>query len=303
MKMQQNSINFKAGFVAIIGKPNVGKSTLLNQIMKEKIAIVSSKPQTTRDRISAILSTDDYQIVFIDTPGIHKPKNLLGQYMVKSAKLGLEDVDVIVFLIDAVTSIDEDDKQIFNILKNEKRGKKILCINKIDAIAKPQILPLIDQARSILSFDEYIPISALENDNIDLLLKKIVAFLPESAAPFPQEQLSTMPERFHIKEFIREKILENTREEIPYSVAVTIEEFREDKEKNLIYIKAIIWVERQSQKAIIIGKGAQMLKRIGTSARLEIERFLNCKVYLELWVKVYEHWRKDERALKKLGYC
>ncbi len=299
--MEQEFDNFKAGLVAVVGKPNVGKSTLINRYLGEKISIISPKPQTTRNKILAILNQDNYQIIFVDTPGIHEPKHLLGKYMVKEAESSLEDADVILVLLDATTGMEPEDRHLLELI-NEYKKKKILAVNKIDAINKPELLPILDEVRKIAEFDEYIPISALEGENTDLLLQKIVEFLPQSPPLYPQDQLSDKPQRFHVAELIREKILENTYEEIPHSVAVVVDEFKEREEKNLIYIKAIIYVERRSQKKIIIGHDGKMLKKIGTEARMEIERFLGRKVFLDLWVKVYEKWRKDSRALNRLGY-
>lgn len=296
-----NFNNFKAGFVAVVGKPNVGKSTLINRYLGEKISIVSPKPQTTRHRILAILNQDNYQIVFLDTPGIHEPKHLLGKYMVKEAESSLEDADIILVLLDATTGIEPEDRHLLELV-NEYSKKKILAVNKIDAIKKSELLPILDEAGKIAEFDEYIPVSALQGENTDLLLEKIVEFLPQSPPFYPPDQLSDKTERFHVAELIREKILENTYEEVPHSVAVVVEEFKEREEKNLIYIKAIIYVERPSQKKIIIGEDGRMLKKIGTEARTEIERFLGKKVFLDLWVKVYEKWRRDSMALKRLGY-
>ncbi|HDL09876.1 MAG TPA: GTPase Era [Candidatus Omnitrophica bacterium] len=299
--MEQRFDNFKAGLVAVVGKPNVGKSTLINRYLGEKISIISPKPQTTRNRILAILNQDNYQIIFVDTPGIHEPKHLLGKYMVREAESSLEDADVILVMLDATTGIEPEDRHLLELV-SEYEKKKTLAVNKIDAINKPELLPILDEVRKIAEFDEYIPISALEGENTDLLLQKIVEFLPQSPPLYPQDQLSDKPQKFHVAELIREKILENTYEEIPHSVAVVVDEFKEREEKNLIYIKAIIYVERPSQKKIIIGHDGKMLKKIGTKARMEIERFLGRRVFLDLWVKVYEKWRRDSMALNRLGY-
>ena len=299
--MEQVSDNFKAGFVAVVGKPNVGKSTLINRYLKEKISIVSSRPQTTRIRMLAILNHNNYQVIFLDTPGIHEPRNLLGKYMVKEAETSLEDADIILVLVDATTGIETEDRHLLELVEGYDK-KKILAVNKIDAVNKPELLPILDEVRKLAEFDEYIPISALEGENTDLLLQKIIEFLPESPPFYPRDQLSDRPERFHIAELIREKILENTYEEIPHSVAVVVDEFKEKEGKDLIYIKAVIYVERSSQKKIIIGRDGRMLKKIGSEARMEIERFLGKKVFLDLWVKIYEKWRRDSRALRRLGY-
>lgn len=293
--------SFKAGFVAIIGKPNVGKSTLINRYVGEKISIVSPRPQTTRNKVLAILTTENYQIIFVDTPGIHRPKHKLGEYMVREAERGLNDADVILTILDGTTGIQNEDELILKLVsKIEKR--KILAVNKVDLVKKAELLPIVDRASKVCKFDEYLPISALNGDKTDILLDKLVSFLPESPPLYPKDQLTDRTERFHVAEIIREKILLNTRQEIPHSVAVVIEDFIEDDKKPLIRIRATIYVERESQKKIVIGEKGRLLKKIGREARLELESFLGKKVYLELWVKVYEKWRKNNYALKRFGY-
>lgn len=292
---------FKAGKVAIIGRPNVGKSTLLNALVKEKVCIVSKKPETTRDNIQGILSDKDFQIVFIDTPGMHKPKTLLGKSMVTRALSGLLEADIVLLLIDAYSGITGEDKRIFQQLPEKIN---FLIINKIDKTDKRQILPIIEEAQKF-PFTDIIPISASKKDGTDIVFKKILEYLPEGFPIFAENQLSDKNERFFVQEFIREKVLELTRQEVPYSIAVTIEEMKEKKDRSnndLYYIRAYIYVERKSQKGIIIGKDGRMLKKIGEYSRKEIENFLQKKVFLDLWVKVYENWRKDPLALKNLGY-
>lgn len=293
---------FKAGKVAIIGRPNVGKSTLLNILVKEKVCIVSEKPETTRDNIQGIISGKDFQVVFIDTPGMHKPKNLLGKTMVRRASSTLLEVDVILMLIDLHAGITDEDKRIFQQLESDKIN--ILIINKVDKIDRRQVLPLIEQAQKY-NFKEYIPISATKKDGTDIVFKKILEYLPEGYPMFPEDQLSDKNERFFVQEIVREKVLELTRQEVPHSVAISIEEMKEKKDRSnndICYIRAFIYVERDSQKSIIIGKNGRMLKRIGESSRKDIENFLQKKVFLDLRVKLYENWRKDPFALKNLGY-
>lgn len=292
---------FKSGYVTVIGKPNVGKSTLINRYLGEKISIISYHPQTTRNKILAILTKENFQIVFIDTPGIHEPKHLLGKYMVNEAKSTLKEVDIIVMMLDASTGIELEDRTIFELVSHHKK-KKILVVNKIDLVNKTELLPLLEASSKLGNFEEYIPISASKGDNAELLLQKIISYLPFGPSYYPEDQLTDRTERFHTAELIREKILENVWKEVPYSVAVVVDEFKEIEGKDLIHIKAIIYVERESQKGILIGEKGRMLKKIGIESRQEIEKFLDKKVYLQLWVKVYEKWRRDNIALRRLGY-
>lgn len=293
---------FKSGYVAVIGKPNVGKSAVLNYLVGEKVAIVTEKPETTRDKILGILTREDVQVVFVDTPGIHKPRNLLGKHMTRIAKESLLEVDLIVFILDITSGITSEDEVIFNLLK-DARKPAILLINKVDLVSKSLALPLIDEASKIYEFKEIIPTSATKGDNMDVLLKKVIEYLPQGPKYFSDEQLTDKTERFLVGELIREKALELTWEEIPHSIAVLVEEFKERPKKKLIYIRATIFIERHSQKKIVIGHKGQMLKNIGEAARKNIEDFLKKRIYLDLWVKVYENWRKDPQALKMLGYA
>mgnify|MGYP001576504083 FL=1 len=292
---------FKAGKVAIIGRPNVGKSTLLNALVKEKVCIVSEKPETTRDNIQGIISDKKFQVVFVDTPGIHRPKNLLGKLMVRKAQASLMETDLNLVLIDAHSGITKEDIEIFNLMPVKLN---ILIINKIDGIDRRHILPIIEKAHKF-NFKEIIPISALKKDGTGLVFKKILEYLPEGFPFFPDDQLTDKNERFIVQELIREKTLEITYQEVPHSIAVTVEEFQEKKDRNnndIIYIRANIYCEKESQKGIIIGDGGKMLKKIGEFSRKDIENFLQKKVFLDLWVKVYKNWRKDPFALKNLGY-
>jgi GTP-binding protein Era len=292
---------FKAGKVAIIGRPNVGKSTLLNTLVKEKVCIVSEKPETTRDSIQGILSGKDFQVVFVDTPGLHRPKTLLGKLMVRKAQASAAETDFNIILIDASSGITKEDVEIFNLFSDKLN---FLVINKIDKIDRRNLLPLIEKAIKF-NFKEIIPISALKKNGTDIVFNKILEYLPEGFAFFPEDQLSDKNENFIIQELIREKVLEITYQEVPHSIAVTVEEMKEKKDrenKDIIYIRANIYCEKTSQKGIIIGKDGKMLKKIGEVSRKDIEKFLQKKVFLDLWVKVYENWRKDPFALKNLGY-
>ena len=292
---------FKAGKVAIIGRPNVGKSTLLNALIAEKLCIVSKRPETTRDNIQGVLSGKDFQIAFIDTPGIHRPKNLLGKTMVQRASSSLMESDLTLVMIDAYAGITREDKRIFCNLPEKPN---FLIINKIDRIDKCEILLLINETQKS-DFKEIIPISATKKDGTDIVLKNIIEYLPEGMPFFAEDQLSDKNERFFVQELIREQVFELTRQEVPHCIAVSIEEMKEKKDRSnndIYYIKANIYVERNSQKGIIIGKKGQMLKKIGEESRKTIENFLQKKIFLDLWVKVYENWRKDPLALKNLGY-
>lgn len=293
---------FKAGKVAIIGRPNVGKSTLLNALIKEKVCIVSKKPETTRDNIQGIISGKGFQVVFMDTPGMHRPKTLLGKSMVQRASSSLLESDLILVLIEAYAGITEEDKRVFCRLEPGKIN--FLIINKIDKIDRRLLLPVIEEAQRF-PFKEIIPISALKKDGTAIVFKKILEYLNEGFPFFPEDQSSDKNERFFVRELIREKVLEETYQEVPHSIAVSVEEMKEKKDrsnKDVCYIRAYIYVERKSQKGIIIGKNGQMLKKIGECSRKEIEDLLQKKVFLDLWVKVYENWRKDPFALKDLGY-
>jgi GTP-binding protein Era len=289
----------KVGYVAIVGKPNVGKSTLMNAIIRQKLAITSSKPQTTRNRIMGILSEDNYQVVFLDTPGIHEPRVLLNEMMVKTARRVIRESDIIVLIIDVTNYYRDVDDLVIDEIKSVRKPI-ILAINKIDMVQKKLILPIISECSHLYDFSTIIPISALLNDGLDRLMEVIVDYLPEGEFLYPEDVLTEHPERFFIAELIRETIFEELREEIPYSVAVAVEQFIH--KGNKIYIKANIFVEKQSQKGILIGKGGEKLKTIGKKSRKEIEQFLTHPVYLDLWVKVQKKWRAKSKNLSELGY-
>ncbi len=293
--------NYKSGFVALIGRPNVGKSTLLNAIIGQKVAIMSDKPQTTRNKIHGVYTTDEAQIVFIDTPGIHKPKHRLGEFMSKIAENTLNEVDLTLFLVNAEEEIGKGDRYIIERLKKVNQPV-FLVINKIDKVHPDQLLPIIDSYRNELQFAEVIPISALNRNNVDTLVYEIITRLHEGPKYYPDDQVTDHPEHFIVAEMIREKVLHLTREEIPHSVAVTIEQMKSREEQNIIDIHATIIVERSSQKGIIIGKQGDMLKEIGTRARKDIEMMLGNKVFLELWVKVEKDWRNRGKILREFGF-
>jgi len=291
---------FKSGFAAIVGRPNVGKSTLLNRITGHKIAIVSDKPQTTRNRIRGVYTDENAQIVFLDTPGIHKPFSKLGDYMVKAAEGALDEVDVVLFLTDVSEELGGGDRYIIERLKNVKTPV-ILVLNKIDKVSRDGVLPVIDAYRRLHDFTEIVPVSAARGDNVERLLELVIQYLPEGPMFYPPGQVTDHPERFICAELIREKILLLTREEVPHSVAVEIERMETD-DRGLVRIGAVIYVERESQKGILIGKGGAMLKEISRLAREEMERLLGSKIFLELWVKVKKDWRNHEAFLKSMGY-
>lgn len=291
---------FKSGFVSIIGRTNVGKSTLLNRLVGEKIAIISDKPQTTRNQIMGIKTLPQAQVIFLDTPGIHKPKHELNRRMVKIALRALQNIDLIMLMVAADKTFGTGDQFVLHELKDVKTPV-FLLINKIDLIKKHKMLPLIDNYRHQHEFTEIIPLSALIGDNIELLEEKIIQYLPAGQKYFPENHITDQPERTLIAEIIREKIINLTLQELPYSTAVIIESFKEDPEDKLINIRALIYVDKLSQKGIIIGKSGSMLKQIGTLARLEMEKILSTKVYLELWVKVKPKWRENNRILRLIG--
>lgn len=292
---------FRSGFVSIIGRSNVGKSTLLNKIIGEKIAIVSDKPQTTRNKILGVKNLPGIQVVFIDTPGIHKPRHKLNEYMVNTALSTLDEVDIIFFMIEAGELSGPGDRYIIGLL--DKITKPVfLLINKIDIVQKDTLLPQIEEYRHLYKFEEIFPISALCGDNLDKLNESLKKYLSEGPQYFPEDIVTDQPVRFIASEIIREKIFQLTYHEIPYSIAVGIEDFQEAEDKNLILIRAIIYVERDSQKGIIIGKGGAMLKKVGQLAREELEAIMGIKVFLELWVKVKDKWQSDDTILKILGY-
>jgi len=290
--------SFHSGFVAVVGRPNVGKSTLVNRLVGEKVAIVSDKPQTTRNRILAVVNRPDGQIVLFDTPGIHKPMHRMNERMVEAAVGSLGQVDLALWLVDVTEEYGPGDRYVKDVLK--RAGKPVLLgLNKIDLVPKPRLLPLIDQYRQLLDFAEIVPVSALKGDNVERLAERLVAHLPEGDRLYPDDFLTDQPERFFVAEMIREQILRHTREEIPYSTAVIIDSFKEGAP--VVRIEASILVERDSQKGILIGRGGAMLKSIGSAARHEIEAFLGTKVYLGLFVKVREGWREDPAVLDEMG--
>jgi len=299
----ENRENFKAGFVALIGRPNVGKSTLLNYILGTKLSIVSPKPQTTRMRILGIKHDLDAQIIFLDTPGIQKGKDILTKTVIESAVASMEEADVIVMIIDAEKGWTKGDEQLLYNYIEKLNKPTILVINKIDRIRKEQLLPLIDESSKKYDFKEIVPLSALKGTNVDRFVEVLKNYLPQSPPLFPEDQITDLPLKFYIAEIIREKIFNFTRDEVPYSVAVEVESIREgEKNPNVLVIDAIIYVERPGHKGIIIGKKGEMLKKIGKAAREELEYQLQRKVFLNLWVKVKEKWKEDMRLLKMLGY-
>lgn len=291
---------FKSGFITIIGRPNVGKSTLLNQIVGQKIAIMSDKAQTTRNKIQGVLTMEDAQMIFIDTPGIHKPKHRLGEFMVKVATNTLNEVDLILFMVNATEKFGRGEEYILQQLKGTDT-EVFLVINKIDLVHPDELLEIIVQYKDKYPFAEVVPVSALQGNNVDRLIEVIKDYLPEGPQYYPSDQITDHPERFIISELIREKVLQLTREEIPHSVAVTIEKI-ETLENGVVHIMAAIIVERNSQKGIVIGKGGRMLKVIGKRARVDIENLLGSKIFLELWVKVQKDWRNKQSVLREFGY-
>ena len=290
---------FKSGFVTLIGRPNAGKSTLMNAMLGEKLAIVSDKPQTTRTKVTGILSEPDYQVVFLDTPGIHKPRGLMNEFMVKAAKDACGEVDLILFLVEADRQPGKIEEEILEFLRPQKT-KVFLVITKIDLVEKPKILPLISKMTSAFSFAEVIPVSSVTNENVDDLKATIIGYLPEGPKYFPEDEISEQPERFIAAEIIREKIFHLIKDEVPYSTAVLVEEMKDKGE--IIYTRADIYVEKDSQKAILIGAKGQMLKKIGELARKDIERLMGSKIFLELWVKVRKDWRESPALLREMGF-
>jgi len=293
---------FKSGFVTIIGRPNVGKSTIINSIVGERVSIISSKPQTTRNSIKCIFTNNDFQIVFIDTPGIHKPKSKLGEFMVNTASDSLKGVDVVMAIIDVSTEIGTGDMYIIDMIRAVDKPK-ILVLNKIDKITKGRLEKIVAElSLHEDSFDSIIPVSAKDGLNMTELVAEIVKFMPEGPRYFPSEMYTDMPEKFVVSELIREKILELMEEEVPHGTAVEIFSMKERDDKDMFDIEATIYCERDSHKGIIIGKNGAMLKKIGTLARKDIEDLLHCQVNLKLWVKTKNNWRDSNTLLKSLGY-
>lgn len=292
---------FKSGYVAVVGRPNVGKSTLLNRIIGEKLSAISDKPQTTRNKIQMIYTDEKMQVIFLDTPGIQTPKNKLGNYMLNVSESSLRESDVITYIVDTSEEIGRLDTYIIETLKKlNDEVPIILLINKIDELEKEKLLPLISMYSELNLFKEIIPISALKGDGINIYMDEVYELLEEGPMYFPDDMITDMPEKFIVSEIIREKALLNLEEEVPHGVAVSIDTFKE-KDK-LIEIDATIYVERDSHKGIIIGRNGSMLKKIGTTARLELEKFLDKRVVLNLWVKVEKNWREKDAKVKYFGY-
>ena len=292
---------FRSGFVSIIGRPNAGKSTLLNSILGEKIVITSDKPQTTRNRIKGIHNIPGAQIVFIDTPGIHRAKSMLNKYMVEEALASIKEVDVILLLVEADAPAGSGDALILELLAGVATPV-LLVINKIDLVPKEALLAGIERYAQLYPFREIVPVSALSGDGVERVVELVRSYLPEGPVYFPDDILTDLPERFIVAEIIREKVFRLTRDEVPYSVAVEVETFKERPDGGLISIAAVINVERDSQKGIVIGRKGDMLKKIGMQARREIEQLLDSKVFLELFVRVRKDWSENPRLLKELGY-
>lgn len=295
----KNEDDFRSGYVSIIGQPNVGKSTLLNTILGEKVAIVTPRPQTTRNRIIGVKTLPDAQIIFIDTPGIHLPKHKLGEAMVNTAVAALQEVDVILLMVEPHQP-DKKDVSIITLLRGVK-SPVILLINKIDTIKKQELLPIIDRFGTLYPFRAIIPVSAIKRDGLHTLMQTLLNNLRPGPKYFPDDLFTDQAERFMVSELIREKIMAMTEEELPYAVAIEVIKWAE-REDGIISISCNIYVERKGQKAIIIGKRGSMLKAIGSAARIDIEQLLNAKVFLELWVKIRKKWRDDDQLLKELGY-
>ena len=290
----------KSGFAAVIGRPNVGKSTLINALIGQKIAIMSDKPQTTRNRILCILTEEDAQIIFLDTPGVHKPKHKLGDYMAKATEGALHGVDVVVFVVDVTEKMGAGEQYILKQLANV-RVPVLLAVNKVDCIPREESLPVIANYAKSYDFAGVVPISAREGENLDGLLGEIKKYLPEGPQYYPADMVTDQPERLIVAELVREKVLELTRDEIPHAVAVDIEEMT-TRAKGDVYIRAVIYVERESQKGIVIGARGALLRTIGQRARADVETLLGSKVYLDLWVKTRKDWRNRANALREFGF-
>ena len=295
--------NFKSGYVSVVGRPNVGKSTLLNAIIGEKISAISSKPQTTRQNITFIHTDDDSQIIFLDTPGIQRPKNKLGEFMLTESKESINEADVITYIVDTSKKIGKAERSIIDILK-EYEGKLpiILLINKVDTIKKDELLEIISMYAKEEIFNEIIPISAMKNDGVDIYIETLKKYLKPGPMYYPEDMITDKNERFIVAEIIREKGLRYLNEEVPHGLAISIEKFKKREDKNIYNIEANIYVERDSHKGILIGKGGSMLKRIGTEAREDAERLLDGKVNLQIWVKVEKNWRERDNLVKRFGY-
>jgi GTP-binding protein Era len=290
----------RAGFASLIGRPNAGKSTLLNRLVGTKVAIVSDKPQTTRNRIVAVKNIGDSQIVFVDTPGIHRPLHRLNVRMVDSAIDSLREVDVVALIFDASTRPGHGDEFVAGLLKDVK-APVILVLNKVDLVSKPRLLPLIERAQKWHPFAAIVPVSAATGDGVDRLETELLAHLPESDPIYPADFLTDQPERALVAEAVREKVLQHTHAELPFTTAVVVDQFDESNRETLLRLYCTIFVEQDSQKAIVIGRGGEMIKRIGTEARQDLERFFETRVFLDLRVKVNADWRNNDRTLDELG--
>lgn len=290
----------KSGFVSIIGRPNVGKSTFMNRVIGHKIAIMSDKAQTTRNKIQGVMTREDAQIIFLDTPGIHKPKHKLGDYMMRVAKNTLSEIDAIIFMVNVNEDIGRGDEYIMEMLKNVKTPV-FLVLNKIDLVHPDALMPKIEKYKTYMDFTEIVPISALEGLNVDHFIDVLKNYLPEGPKYYPDDQISDHPEQFVVGEIIREKILHLTSEEIPHAIGVNVDRMIKESEER-VRIEATIFVERDSQKGIVIGKGGKKLKEVGKRARRDIEMLLGSKVYLELWVKVQKDWRNKVNFIRQMGY-
>ncbi len=292
---------FTSGFVSVVGRPNVGKSTLINELMGQKVLIVSDKPQTTRNRIQTVLTADRFQVIFIDTPGIHRPRHRLGDYMVKSALGTLNEVDLVLLVVEATSPPGNGDRYIAGLLESI-RTPVMLVINKTDIAPHNVEDQWLQAYTSLLPFQGYVQVSAQTGKNMDLLLEKVKGFLPEGPMYYPKGMIMDHPLPFQVSEMIREKIFHQTRDEIPHSIAVHVEKLAPRENKDLVDIHAVVYVEKESQKKIIIGKGGQRLKAIGQDARADLEKMLESAVYLDLWVKVKPDWRRKNNVLRQLGY-
>jgi GTP-binding protein Era len=299
----------RSGFVAVVGKPNVGKSTLMNAFLGQKIAIVSAKPQTTRNRLLGILTLErkrgdaaDAQLIFVDTPGIHQPLHRLGEYMVETAVRAIPDADLVLFLVDVSRPPNAEDRQIAGLLRERPRAPVLLVLNKVDLLDPSLVSSHVEAYQALGPFDDSLLVSALRGDKLDSLLQATIERLPAGPRYYPEEQVTDQQLRFMVAELVREQVLRHLRQEVPHSVAVIVEDFKARSEE-LTYISANVFVERDTQKAIILGRQGAMIKRIGQSARREIQDLLGTRVYLELWVKVKKKWRKDEQELRRLGYA
>lgn len=292
---------FKSGFITILGRPNVGKSTFMNHVLGQKVAIMSDKPQTTRNKIQGVYTTDTAQMIFIDTPGIHKPKHQLGEHMMRVAKRTLKETEVILFVVNATEKKGPGDEYILNMIKDTKTPV-ILVINKIDLIHPDELPEIIERYSNEFEFADVVPISALQGTNTTNLLDVIESHLEEGPMYYPKDRVTDHPEHFIVSELIREKILLLTEQEIPHSIGVEVTKMKREDDREKVKVEAIIYVERDSQKGMVIGKGGKMLKRVGTLARKDIEALLGDKVYLELWVKVQKDWRNKPQFIRNLGY-